>query len=191
MYGSGSNLVRSRWIVGADGTHSRVRKWAGLDENTGHQQRFAFRRHYRVTPWTSCMELYWGNNCQLYVTPVAANEICVAAISRDPGLRLDGALARFPVVAESPRRFGADLSREGRDLGNAKIAAAFIGVEPLLLAMLPAASTRSPVKGSASHFARPSFCSESFAAEKPGALSGQTPEVGKTPRCNVLAYAHS
>jgi menaquinone-9 beta-reductase len=95
----GSNLVRSRWIVGADGAHSRVRKWAGLDETTGHQQRFAFRRHYRVTPWTSCMELYWGNNCQLYVTPVAANEICVAAISRDPGLRLDGALARFPVVA--------------------------------------------------------------------------------------------
>jgi menaquinone-9 beta-reductase len=95
----GSNLVRSRWIVGADGAHSRVRKWAGLDENTGHQQRFAFRRHYRVTPWTSCMELYWGNNCQLYVTPVAANEICVAAISRDPGLRLEGALTRFPVVA--------------------------------------------------------------------------------------------
>jgi menaquinone-9 beta-reductase len=95
----GTKLIRSRWIVGADGAHSRVRKWAGLDENTGHIQRFAFRRHYRVTPWTSCMELYWGNNCQLYVTPVAADEICVAAISRDPGLRLDGALARFPVVA--------------------------------------------------------------------------------------------
>jgi menaquinone-9 beta-reductase len=95
----GANLVRSRWIVGADGTHSRVRKWAGLDKNAGHQQRFAFRRHYRVRPWTSCMELYWGTNCQLYVTPVAADEICVAAISRDPGLRLDEALAKFPVVA--------------------------------------------------------------------------------------------
>jgi menaquinone-9 beta-reductase len=95
----GENLVRSRWIVGADGAHSRVRKWAGLNENVGCQRRFAFRRHYRVTPWTSCMELYWGSNCQLYVTPVAADEICVAAISRDPGLRLDGALARFPVVA--------------------------------------------------------------------------------------------
>ena len=95
----GAKLVRSRWIVGADGAHSRVRKWAGLDENTAHLKRFAFRRHYRVTPWTSCMELYWGNNCQLYVTPVAADEICVAAISRDPNLRLDAALARFPIVA--------------------------------------------------------------------------------------------
>jgi flavin-dependent dehydrogenase len=95
----GPNLVRSRWIVGADGAHSQVRRWADLDQNSGCQQRFAFRRHYRVSPWTSCMELHWGNNCQLYITPVAADEICVATISRDPGLRLDRALARFPVVA--------------------------------------------------------------------------------------------
>ena len=95
----GTKLVRSRWIVGADGAHSRVRKWLGLDESIRHQQRFAFRRHYRVSPWTSCMELHWGSNCQLYVTPVAANEICVAAISRDPRLRLDGALEEFPAMA--------------------------------------------------------------------------------------------
>ena len=94
----GKNLVRTNWIVGADGAHSRVRQWAGLDENAGYQQRFAFRRHYRVSPWTNCMELYWGSNCQLYVTPVAPDEICVAAISRDPRLRLEGALAMFPAV---------------------------------------------------------------------------------------------
>lgn len=95
----GSSLVRSRWIVGADGAHSRVRQWAGLNENVHHQQRFAFRRHYRISPWTRCMELYWGSNCQLYVTPVAPDEICVAAISRDPHLRLDAALAEFPAIA--------------------------------------------------------------------------------------------
>jgi menaquinone-9 beta-reductase len=94
----GTNLVRSRWIVGADGAHSRVRKWASLDENAGQQQRFAFRRHYRVSPWTSCMELHWGSNCQIYVTPVATDEICVAAISRDPRLRLDAVLEQFPVL---------------------------------------------------------------------------------------------
>jgi flavin-dependent dehydrogenase len=118
----GANLVRSRWIVGADGTHSRVRKWAGLDENTGYQQRFSFRRHYRVKPWTSCMELYWGNNCQLYVTPVADDEICVAAISRNPGLRLDVAIAGFPVVASrleglertSPERGAVSATRRLR-----------------------------------------------------------------------------
>ena len=95
----GTTLVRARWIVGADGAHSRVRQWARLDENVHHQQRFAFRRHYRISPWTNCMELHWGSNCQLYVTPVAPDEICVAAISRDPHLRLDAALAKFPAVA--------------------------------------------------------------------------------------------
>lgn len=95
----GTNLVRSRWIVGADGGHSRVRQWAALDQHVNHRQRFAFRRHYRVSPWTSCMELHWASNCQLYVTPIAPNEICVAAISRDPRLRLDAAIAEFPAVA--------------------------------------------------------------------------------------------
>lgn len=34
--------------------------------------------------------------CQIYVTAVAADEICVALISRDPHLRLDTALPNFP-----------------------------------------------------------------------------------------------
>lgn len=45
------------------------------------------------------MELHWGSKCQLYVTPVASDEICVASISRDPRLRLDEALSEFPSVA--------------------------------------------------------------------------------------------
>jgi flavin-dependent dehydrogenase len=96
----GTDLVRSRWIVGADGAHSRVRQWADLDEHVNYQRRFAFRRHYRVAPWTSCMELHWASNCQLYVTPVAPDEVCVAAISRDPRLRLDAAIAEFPSIAD-------------------------------------------------------------------------------------------
>lgn len=96
----GTQLVRSRWIVGADGAHSRARQWAGLDENMARPQRFAFRRHYRVAPWTRCMEIYWGSNCQLYVTPIAQDEICVAAISQDPRLRLDAALLSFPAVCD-------------------------------------------------------------------------------------------
>jgi len=95
----GTTLVRSRWVVGADGGNSRTRRWAGLDEHVHHQQRFAFRRHYRVSPWTNYMELHWGSNCQLYITPVTPNEICVAVISRDPRLRLDAALEKFPAVA--------------------------------------------------------------------------------------------
>ena len=95
----GRQLVRSRWIVGADGGHSLVRQWAGLDDYVYHRARFAFRRHYRIAPWTDCMELHWGPKCQIYITPVAEDEICVALISLDPHLRLDDALPAFPSLA--------------------------------------------------------------------------------------------
>ncbi len=91
----GEQIVRSRWVVGADGGHSLVRQWAGLDRYRYDRSRFAFRRHYRVSPWSDCMELHWGPRCQIYVTPIAADEICVALISRDPHLRLDAALTAF------------------------------------------------------------------------------------------------
>ena len=97
------SLIPTRWIVGADGSNSRVRRWSGLDAHRRKEQRFAFRRHYRVPPWTEFMELHWGSRCQLYVTPVGPDEICVALISRDHRLRLDEALSEFPEIAERLR----------------------------------------------------------------------------------------
>jgi flavin-dependent dehydrogenase len=104
----GGKLVRSRWVVGADGGHSLVRQWAGLDNYACDRTRFAFRRHYRVSPWSDCMELHWGPRCQIYVTPIAEDEICVALISRDQHLRLDTALTAFPDLAS--RLHGAEPS---------------------------------------------------------------------------------
>ncbi|HEY6767729.1 MAG TPA: FAD-dependent monooxygenase [Candidatus Sulfotelmatobacter sp.] len=96
-------VIPARWIIGADGSGSRVRRWAGLDHHRHKEQRFAFRRHYRVAPWTGFMELYWGKRCQIYVTPVGAKEVCAAVISRDPTLRLDEALREVPEFAERVR----------------------------------------------------------------------------------------
>jgi len=88
--------VECRWVVGADGENSRVRRWAGLDSARGGSLRFGFRRHYRIAPWTDCVEIYWGAGCQIYVTPIGREEICVVAISRDTHLRLDQVLPMFP-----------------------------------------------------------------------------------------------
>ncbi len=99
----GDRIVPSRWVVGADGGQSLVRRWAGLDRYQRNQTRFAFRRHYRISPWSDCMEVHWGPKCQLYVTPVASDEICVAVASHDSSLRLDTALPAFPEVAERLR----------------------------------------------------------------------------------------
>jgi flavin-dependent dehydrogenase len=92
--------VPTRWIVGADGAASRVRKWSGLDRAWYHSERFGFRRHYRIAPWTECMEIYWGPGYQIYMTPVSPQEVCVALISRDPRLRLDAALRSLPRLLE-------------------------------------------------------------------------------------------
>jgi len=101
---AGGRLVRARWIVGADGGQSRVRRWTGLEAGARASRRYGFRRHYRMTPWTDFVELHWSDGCQLYITPLAAGEICVVLMSRHPHLRLEEALPRFPAVA---RRIGS------------------------------------------------------------------------------------
>ncbi len=92
--------IGSEWIIGADGGTSRVRQWAGLDVHRQKDQRYAFRRHSRVEPWSEFMELHWAPGCQIYVTPVSPREVCVALISRNPSLRLEEALSAFPQVAK-------------------------------------------------------------------------------------------
>jgi flavin-dependent dehydrogenase len=91
--------IPARWIVGADGFHSRVRGWAGLAVRPPVSQRFGFRIHYRVAPWSDYMELHWGAGCQIYVTPIGPQEVCAALISRNPRLRLDEALGQFPQLS--------------------------------------------------------------------------------------------
>ena len=43
----GSRKVSARWIIGADGGNSRVRRWAKLDAFRKRDGRYAFRQHYR------------------------------------------------------------------------------------------------------------------------------------------------
>jgi flavin-dependent dehydrogenase len=91
--------VRCSWVIGADGQKSQVRRWAGLDKYRRESSRFGFRRHYRMAPWTDCMEIYWGAGCQMYVTPVGAGEICVTVISSRPRMKFEDALPAFPEIA--------------------------------------------------------------------------------------------
>jgi menaquinone-9 beta-reductase len=91
--------VRARWIIGADGMNSRVRRWASLDAVRGESHRFGFRRHYRVRPWSDFVEVYWGSGCQMYVTGVARDEMLIGLLTRDPHMRLNDALPRFPELA--------------------------------------------------------------------------------------------
>lgn len=100
--------VRCRWLVGADGQNSRVRHWSRLEPvRSSTSNRFGFRRHYRVVPWSKFVEVYWTRHGQLYVTPVGPEELCVAFISRNSKLRLEDAFAVFPQIYA--RLKGADV----------------------------------------------------------------------------------
>jgi flavin-dependent dehydrogenase len=92
-------IVSARWIIGADGGRSRVRRWSGLDAGSRVERRFAFRRHYRAKPWSDYTDIYWGEGMQAYVTPLGKEETCVAVISGDPRVRLESAWKEFPRLA--------------------------------------------------------------------------------------------
>jgi flavin-dependent dehydrogenase len=95
----GGKTVAARWIVGADGIRSRVRRWCGLETPVAARPRFAFRRHYRAEPWTDCVEIYWGRNAQAYVTPVGRYDVCVVLISRSAAVRSASITKEFPELA--------------------------------------------------------------------------------------------
>lgn len=78
-----SGFVQARWIVGADGSSSRVRRWSGLGTFAHRTQRFAMRRHYRVQPWSPYAEVYWGKHAQAYVTPIAREEVCIVVMAEE------------------------------------------------------------------------------------------------------------
>jgi flavin-dependent dehydrogenase len=93
---AGGETIDACWIVGADGARSRVRRWIGMELPPRDHLRFASRGHYRLPPWSECVEIYWSDHAQAYVTPVASDELCVVLVSRTPNLRLRNALAIFP-----------------------------------------------------------------------------------------------
>lgn len=104
----GGKPIQVDWIVGADGIHSRVRHWSGLDAGVKQEHRFAQRQHYRVKLLKDCVEVYWGRRIQAYVTPLAREETCVVLISRAPAVHFGEALREFPKLADSLR--GAEPS---------------------------------------------------------------------------------
>jgi menaquinone-9 beta-reductase len=117
----GDRTIRTRWIVGADGANSRVRRWANLDAQSRTGLRYAFRRHYRVAPWTDRMEIYWGKDSQGYATAVSNEEVCVAVASRKPGLRLEESLPAFPQLSDHLRGAETTSAERGSTSANRKL----------------------------------------------------------------------
>ncbi|MGO9173643.1 MAG: FAD-dependent monooxygenase [Rhodomicrobium sp.] len=95
----GGRMVRCGWIAGADGFHSRVRQWTGLQQSWSSARRIGLRQHFRTEPWTDFVEVYWNRNAQAYVTPVGPDEICIAMIGTVKEVHTEDLPALFPKLA--------------------------------------------------------------------------------------------
>jgi flavin-dependent dehydrogenase len=91
--------VRCRYVIGADGGGSPVRKWAALEETRYERARFGVRQHFGVGPWSDFVEVYWARDCQIVSAPIAHDEVCVAVTSRNPFLKFHDAVGQVPELA--------------------------------------------------------------------------------------------
>lgn len=108
-----NGTVEPQWVVGADGSGSRVRRWSGLESFSRCEQRIATRRHYRVRPWSDYAEVHWGARSQAYVTPISSEEVCVVLTAERSGeAEFERALVDLPELQE--RLTGAELASRER-----------------------------------------------------------------------------
>jgi flavin-dependent dehydrogenase len=136
--------LTARYLAAADGLHSPIRRQLGLASVAGEgrpgvrpgvrlgsgelrlgtretrrgagESRRGLRRHFRVSPWSELVEVYWSGLGEAYVTPVAEDLVGVAVLTAARG-SFDSHLEAFPALK--------------RRLAGASEATAVLGAGPL------------------------------------------------------------
>ena len=107
------NGVRAKWLIAADGLHSRIRDALGVGLPARHPARLGIRRHYAQAPWSPYVEVYLSPHAEAYVTPVSDDQVGVAILYKkeappptdgDPWARW---ISAFPDLA---RRLGEPIA---------------------------------------------------------------------------------
>lgn len=138
--GSSSQAIaalRGRWLIACDGLHSDVRRLLGLARPVTAARRYGTRRHFRVEPWSEFVEVHWTPHAEIYVTPVADDEIGVAVLGAR-GLDYESVIHEAPAVR--------------RRIASAERASALRGAGPLLQRTSRRATGRVLLAGDASGY---------------------------------------
>ncbi|RIJ76509.1 NAD(P)/FAD-dependent oxidoreductase [Nakamurella silvestris] len=90
--------LTARYLAAADGLHSPVRRRLGLDRPVSGVARHGLRQHFAVPPWTDLVEVHWGREAEVYVTPIAPDLVSVAVLSSVTG-GFEHHLSAFPELA--------------------------------------------------------------------------------------------
>ena len=93
------NGFRSRYLAAADGLHSPIRAALGVARASGGPRRWGIRRHILMAPWSDCVEVYWSDGAEAYVTPVADDCVGIAILTSHKG-GFDEHFGAFPALQE-------------------------------------------------------------------------------------------
>ncbi len=106
--------LAGRWVIGADGLHSRLRRDAGLAGPAPRgAARFGVRRHYRGVEAGARVEVLFGRDAEAYLTPLGGGELGVALLWQGAARGFDDLLARrFPPELARRLAAGAASSRD-------------------------------------------------------------------------------
>lgn len=91
--------IRARYLIGADGLHSGVRRTIGVEKPVRGRKRFGIRQHFRMEPASDLIEVYWTGTVEAYVTPVGDGIVGISMLGV-PGTDFDATIAGIPELAE-------------------------------------------------------------------------------------------
>ncbi|MDQ1561792.1 MAG: hypothetical protein QOE85_1133, partial [Actinomycetota bacterium] len=107
--------IAARYLLACDGLHSTVARVVGLARPAPKsRRRYGIRQHYSLRPWGDTVEIYYGARAEVYVTPIAENEVGVAILGRR-NTDFDTTVAAIPALAS--RLAGAPLTSSRKGAG--------------------------------------------------------------------------
>jgi flavin-dependent dehydrogenase len=101
------NGICGRYLLAADGLHSPIRRQFGLNGAPSKTQRYGMRQHFKTSPWTDHVEVYWSKQGEAYVTPVDEHTVGVAFLFNKPN-QFEALLETLPSLKS---RLGEPASR--------------------------------------------------------------------------------
>ncbi len=92
--------IQGDYLIGADGLHSTVSRQAGLfrEVSANRAKRFGIRQHFQIAPWSEFIEVYYTKSAEVYITPVANDQVGVAVLG-PRATDFEATLASLPELA--------------------------------------------------------------------------------------------
>ena len=87
--------IKAKWWIIAEGLRSKSVSALNMNKERAHISRFGLRQHFSIKPWSEFVEVYWGKNCEVYITPVSKDTVNVAILANE-GKQMLQQLEEFP-----------------------------------------------------------------------------------------------